>query len=105
MSDINTTTVDYFQKKYKLDFLDGYCLVVHKDWMWSGGSNGHIKQWNCEGKCIRLLKGHTNWIQCLFVWKDFLYSASYDRTIRVWSIITGQCVRKLIGHTDIVHAL
>lgn len=65
---------------------------------------GIIKQWNCEGKCIRTLEGHKGKIVSLFIWRDCLYSGSMDG-ILVWSIITGQCVRKLIGHNGRVYAL
>src|SRR5689334_7962496 len=79
---------------------DGHRLIVYKDWLWSaGGDPGIIKHWNCEGKCIKTLEGHTKRIRSLFIWRECLYSGSDDNTIRLWDIITGQCLRQLIRHT------
>src|SRR4051794_19705200 len=84
----------------------GNRIIVHKDWLWSaGGLPAVIKQWNCEGKCIRTLEDTTGGIESLLGWRDCLYSGSDDNSILVWSIITGECVRKLIGHDNTVYAL
>jgi WD40 repeat protein len=32
----------------------------------------------------------------------FILSASHDRTVRIWEVATGQCVRVLAGHTHAV---
>src|SRR5690349_782391 len=74
------------------------CLATYKNFLFSGGSSSIIQQWNCEGQCIRSLRGHKFRVSRLFVWKDHLYSGSEDSTIRVWSIITGTCLRVLNGH-------
>ena len=32
-------------------------------------------------------------------------SGSFDRSIKVWDIQTGQCIRTLEGHGDVVYSL
>lgn len=46
------------------------------------------------GSYLRELKGHTNWVDQLSWSPDGQYvsSASWDRTFRVWSVETGQCL-------------
>src|SRR5690348_3122546 len=93
---------DYIRK---LDS-NGYRLIVYKDCLWSAKAFGKgIKQWNCEGKCIRTLRGPTYHITSLFIWRDCLYAGYEGNIIIVWNIITGQCVRQLIGHNGYVSAL
>src|SRR4051794_41157240 len=56
----------------------GYPLIGYKDWLWSAGrEHTFIKQWNCEGQCIRTLS-HTDIIFSLCIWRDHLYSGSYQ---------------------------
>src|SRR3954465_8341292 len=57
-----------------------YCLVVGKDFLCSGNSNGSIQLWNEYGKCFSNLKGHTDTVGCLLVHENFLYSGSDDFT-------------------------
>ncbi|KAF8643876.1 hypothetical protein AX16_008892 [Volvariella volvacea WC 439] len=45
------------------------------------------------------LKGHTNAIRDLAAQGRTIVSGSYDNTVRVWDIITGQCQLVLTGHT------
>ncbi|CAG8507606.1 51_t:CDS:2 [Dentiscutata heterogama] len=55
----------------------------------------------------RVLKGHDDGIMCLQFddIKDRLITGSYDNTIRVWNLETGEVVRTLTGHTRCVRAL
>ena len=59
-------------------------------------------------ECVDVLRGHTRCIYQLVVWQDKLISASYDKTIKVWS--TGgagprQCEHTLKGHTGLVRSM
>jgi WD40 repeat protein len=36
---------------------------------------------------------------------SFLFTCSTDKTIRVWDMETGACVRKFRGHKDIVNSV
>ena len=39
-----------------------------------------------SGTPIATLQGHTNWVMCLIVHNNILYSASGDKTIRAWKL-------------------
>lgn len=66
-----------------------------------------------RGRCtVRTLKGHTDGVMCLQFNENLphpafpvLITGSYDRTIRVWNLETGQELHCLKGHTRAVRAL
>ncbi|WP_437537469.1 AAA family ATPase [Sorangium sp. So ce726] len=51
---------------------------------------------------VRTLEGHTNPVLDVAVTSDgrFAVSASFDKTLKVWDLATGQLLRTLEGHTD-----
>ncbi|KAI9672672.1 MAG: hypothetical protein M1831_000107 [Alyxoria varia] len=52
------------------------------------------------GRCsVKTFKGHTNGVMCLQFDDNILASGSYDSTIKIWSIETGEELRTLSGHT------
>jgi F-box/WD-40 domain protein MET30 len=58
------------------------------------------------GRCTtKILRGHTNGVMCLQFDDNILATGSYDSTIRIWDIDTGECIRILRGHTSGVRAL
>jgi len=46
----------------------------------------------------KVLSGHTNGVMCLQFDDNILVSGSYDSTIKIWDIETGQELRTLTGH-------
>lgn len=57
------------------------------------------KNWR-HGICsTRILKGHTNGIMALHIYDNYLATGSYDATIKIWNLDTGEEVRTLRGHT------
>lgn len=72
-------------------------------------SDNTIHIWNNKGKeeVIRTLTGHTGHVlalECLV--SDFLLaSASLDKTVKIWDILTGKCLQTLLGHNEGVSAL
>jgi WD40 repeat protein len=51
------------------------------------------------------LSGH-NWeIWQLLYYNGFLFSGSFDHTIRIWDIKTFTCTKTLTGHNGYIHAL
>ena len=58
-----------------------------------------------SGTQIATLQGHKEWVQCLVVHKNILYSGSVDKTIRAWNLDTNECITALQGHTDSVNCL
>ncbi|XP_062708216.1 F-box/WD repeat-containing protein 7-like isoform X2 [Aedes albopictus] len=63
----------------------------------------HIIEMNWRSRPIRtakVLKGHDDHvITCLQFCGNRIVSGSDDNTLKVWSAITGKCLRTLVGHT------
>jgi F-box/WD-40 domain protein 7 len=63
----------------------------------------HAIETNWRSKPIRspkMLKGHDDHvITCLQFCGNRIVSGSDDNTLKVWSAITGKCLRTLVGHT------
>ena len=58
------------------------------------------------GRCsVRTFRGHTNGVMCLQFDNAILATGSYDATIKIWDIKTGQELRTLRGHALGVRAL
>ncbi|KEF52524.1 F-box and WD-40 domain-containing protein MET30 [Exophiala aquamarina CBS 119918] len=52
------------------------------------------------GRCsIDILKGHSNGVMTLQLFDNFLATGSYDATIKIWNIETGEELKTLRGHT------
>lgn len=63
----------------------------------------HIIEMNWRSRAIRdpkILKGHDDHvITCLQFHGNRIVSGSDDNTLKVWSAISGKCLRTLVGHT------
>jgi len=59
------------------------------------------------GPLLRTLEGHTDRVNAVAVTNDGsrAISASYDSTLKVWDLETGEQIRTLEGHTDWVRGL
>ena len=84
----------------------------------SGSGDNTLKVWDvATGKCVATLEGHSDEVRCgvrctfcddvsslqvydVAVFPDGLrvVSASGDGTLKVWELLTGECVRTLEGH-------
>ncbi|TAQ86854.1 hypothetical protein B7494_g4816 [Chlorociboria aeruginascens] len=54
---------------------------------------------------LRVLSGHTHSVRAIAAHQDVLVSGSYDNTVRVWKISTGETVHRLQGHTMKVYSV
>ncbi|KAJ5970606.1 uncharacterized protein N7479_000524 [Penicillium vulpinum] len=54
---------------------------------------------------IRVLTGHQHSVRALVAHGDTLVSGSYDNTVRVWKISTGESVHRLKGHNHKVYSV
>lgn len=58
------------------------------------------------GRCsTKIFRGHTNGVMCLQFDDNILATGSYDATIKIWNMDTGECIRTLRGHTSGVRTL
>lgn len=68
------------------DWLTALSLSVSEDVLFSGGKDSIIKVWDCDLHCKDMLQGHRGPISDLLTIDNHLFSASHDRTVRVWKI-------------------
>jgi len=54
---------------------------------------------------LRTLSGHHNSVRAIAAHGDTLISGSYDCTVRVWKISTGDLMHRLQGHTQKVYSV
>ncbi|WBW70661.1 F-box/WD repeat protein Pop2 [Schizosaccharomyces osmophilus] len=64
-----------------------------------------IEQWEKNPYYVHTLMGHTESVRCISGYGDILVSGSYDYSIRVWRISTGDCLCHLRGHTLRVYSV
>lgn len=58
------------------------------------------------GRCkTKIFRGHTNGVMCLQFDDNILATGSYDATIKIWDIETGEEIRTLRGHVSGIRAL
>ena len=52
--------------------------------------------------CVQTVKGHTSRVNCLvYLGNNTLVSGSFDKTIKIWDIATGECIKTLEGSYSI----
>lgn len=54
---------------------------------------------------VRTLTGHQHSVRAIAAYADTLVSGSYDCTVRVWKISTGETVHRLQGHAQKVYSV
>ena len=54
---------------------------------------------------VRMLEGHHHSVRAIAAHADTLVSGSYDCTVRVWKISTGETVHRLQGHAQKVYSV
>jgi F-box/WD-40 domain protein MET30 len=65
------------------------------------------RNWRRNKYNMRILSGHTDGVMCLQFCdtSNILITGSYDKTVRIWNLETGEVIRVLTGHTRCVRAL
>jgi WD40 repeat protein/serine/threonine protein kinase len=76
-----------------------------KDWPWLQPLTPSLTP--PGGSLIRTFEGHTSWVHGVALTPDGRYavSASWDATLRMWDLQSGDSVRTFQGHTDWVNAV
>ncbi|KAI8621009.1 hypothetical protein BC830DRAFT_1224959 [Chytriomyces sp. MP71] len=54
---------------------------------------------------VHTLTGHTNSVRAIAGHGRVLVSGSYDATVRVWDLVSGECVHTLRGHREKVYSV
>lgn len=61
--------------------------------------------WKYGRYSMKIFKGHSNGVMCLQFDENILATGSYDSTIKIWDIHSGEELRTLRGHSSGVRAL
>lgn len=93
-NDLSVAKAPYFDKPLTRPWKD-----VYKD-RFKVGTN-----WKHGRYSTRVFRGHQNGVMCLQFDESILATGSYDNTIKIWDIETGECLRTLTGHTLGIRAL
>lgn len=86
--------LSYFDEPKKRPWKD-----VYKD-RFKVGTN-----WKYGRYSTKILKGHTNGVMCLQFDDRVLMTGSYDATVKIWDLETGEVIRTLTGHTQGIRCL
>ena len=74
----------------------------------SASDDKSLKLWElASGKCLKTLKGHTNYVFCCNFnpQSNLIVSGSFDESVKIWDVKTGKCLRTLPAHSDPVTAV
>ena len=79
------------------------CMTACGDLVISGHMNFCLRVWNtATGGCDHVLRGHTDAVECITSWEQYLVSGSHDNTVKVWSTeVAGlwPCLCTIAVHT------
>ncbi|CBQ73553.1 probable platelet-activating factor acetylhydrolase ib alpha subunit [Sporisorium reilianum SRZ2] len=66
----------------------------------TGSRDKTIRLWDSAGQCLKTLVGHDNWVRGLAFSPNgkHLLSVSDDKTMRIWELKTGRCIKTLDAH-------
>ena len=69
----------------------------------SNPNHNNIKSW----KCIRTILAHKNAVSSILISSDnqLLITGSYDKSIKIWELSTGQIIDTLQGHSEAITCL
>jgi len=104
---LNTTVLNYLNKARLVEAKPARINAVSfspDGQLLATASDDHTaKLWTADGKLIKTLIGHSNWVLDVNFSPDsqLLASASYDNTVKLWNR-QGELVRTLKGPTDSV---
>ncbi|KAK9458203.1 WD40-repeat-containing domain protein [Dipodascopsis uninucleata] len=81
------------------------CLNITKNYIIVALDNSRIHIFTSDGRLSKTLTGHVMGVWAIMPWDDILVSGGCDRDVRVWDMITGDCLKVMHGHTSTVRCL
>jgi ribosomal RNA-processing protein 9 len=84
----------------------GLCLLEQRSLLASAGVDRLVRLWDLRcspgAACTKKFMGHANAVSSVAAEPDCtqLYSASLDKSLKVWDVTAGRCVDTLFGHVQ-----
>jgi WD40 repeat protein len=69
-------------------------------YFFTGHNDGTVRIWSIGCQELLICRGHQAAVTSLAVSGEWLYSGSWDNTVKQWEIPTGCCLQTFIGHQD-----
>lgn len=72
------------------------------------GADLMVKVWDALYTCVRTMAGHDHLVSCVAVSTTLplhVYLCSRDRSIKLWDLTTGFCVKSFVGHSEWVRGI
>ncbi|TRY63041.1 hypothetical protein TCAL_00328 [Tigriopus californicus] len=97
-----------FEQRVEFDSFVLCLLVLNPDWTRSqvlvGLNNGCLEEWvlGKDPLKVRSKELHNKGIKCLSSTEDYLFTGSYDGSVRVWDHSTWRAIATLTHHSDAV---
>lgn len=87
-------------------FVRSIAVSANGQWLATGDEQSHARLWSLGNTTTIALDGHRDAVSSVaFATSDLLLTGSWDRTVRAWSIPSGEMVATLRGHVDRVEAV
>lgn len=96
--------------KHNSNFKNGHSkavksLVLHKNTLYSAGSDAVIKEWDIEGqKAVNEAKDKGE-INSICIQDNMIFSGSNDKTVKIWDNRSYKCIATLTAHNRAVKCL
>ena len=73
------------------------CVAWAGEYIVTGDNNRSVKLFDMSGQHLKTFVGHTDLVRSVVINLDLrvVVSASYDRTVRMWDLDTGEAVRRM----------
>jgi len=99
-------------------YVESVAITADARYGLSGSRDDTLRLWDlATGECIRVFEGHTDYadaryglsesVKSVAITADARYglSGSVDKTLRLWDLATGECIRAFEGHTKDVSSV
>jgi WD40 repeat protein len=86
-------------------FCNAIAISPDGRYFFTGHDDGTVRIWSIDGQELSTNLNHQSPITSVAVSENWLFSGSYDNTIKQWDISSGQYVQTFVGHDNKVRSV